>query len=142
MKKLSFIVLGLLVLLTVGSIQAQESVTLTYMTSQGWVFDSEMALGEQFEEQTGIHIDYQVIPSDQYFNVLKTRLNSGEGPDLFGGQSGVSDLVLQYDVETNAVDLSDEPWASHFDPLVAAQATVNGKLYGLTLWATTATTIA
>jgi raffinose/stachyose/melibiose transport system substrate-binding protein len=67
-------------------------------------------------------------------------LNSGEGPDIFGGQSGVSDLVLQYDVETNAVDLSDEAWASHFDPLVAAQATVNDKLYGLTLWATTATT--
>jgi raffinose/stachyose/melibiose transport system substrate-binding protein len=97
-------------------------------------------LGEQFEAQTGIHVDYQIIPADQYFTVLKTRLNSGEGPDIFGGQSGVSDLVLQYDVETNAVDLSNEPWAAHFDPLVAEQATVNGKLYGLTLWATTATT--
>jgi raffinose/stachyose/melibiose transport system substrate-binding protein len=132
----------LMISVVLGSvaIHAQENVTLTYMTSQGWIFDSEMALGQQFEEQTGIHIDYQVIPADQYFTVLKTRLNSGEGPDIFGGQSGVSDLVLQYDVERNAVDLSDEPWASHFDPLVAAQATVNGKLYGLTLWATTATT--
>ncbi len=140
MKKLTIILLGLLMVLAVGGVQAQEPVTLTYMASQGWVFDSEIALGEQFEEQTGIHIDYQIIPSDQYFTVLKTRLNSGEGPDIFGGQSGVSDLVLQYDVEKNAVDLSNEPWASHFDPLVAAQATVNGKLYGLTLWATTATT--
>jgi raffinose/stachyose/melibiose transport system substrate-binding protein len=140
MKKLTLIILALLVLLAVGSVQAQESVTLTYMTSQGWVFDSEMALGQQFEEQTGIHIDYQVIPADQYFTVLRTRLNSGEAPDIFGGQSGVSDLVLQYDVERNAVDLSAEPWASQLDPLVAAQSTVNGSLYGLTLWATTATT--
>jgi raffinose/stachyose/melibiose transport system substrate-binding protein len=142
MKKFILIAVLIMSLSALGSvaIHAQENITLTYMTSQGWLFDSEMALGEQFEEQTGIHIDYQVIPSDQYFTVLKTRLNSGEGPDIFGGQSGVSDLVLQYDVERNAVDLSAEPWASHFDPLVAAQATVNDKLYGLTLWATTATT--
>lgn len=142
MKKHLLIVVLMMSILMLGSVatHAQEPVTLTYMASQGWVFDSEMALGQQFEEQTGIHIDYQIIPSDQYFTVLKTRLNSGEAPDIFGGQSGVSDLVIQYDVEKNAVDLSDEPWASHFDPLVAAQATVNGKLYGLTLWATTATT--
>ncbi|MEZ4672513.1 MAG: ABC transporter substrate-binding protein [Anaerolineae bacterium] len=142
MKKLILIAVLLMTIATLSGIPvlAQSNVTLTYMASQGWIFDSEIALGEKFEEQTGIHVDYQIIPADQYFTVLKTRLNSGEGPDIFGGQSGVSDLVLQYDVETNAVDLSGESWASHFDPLVAEQATVNGKLYGLTLWATTATT--
>ena len=142
MKKHILIAILLMVVVVLGSVvvQAQDNITLTYVTSQGWVFDAEQELGAKFEEQTGIHIDYQIIPSDQYFNLLKTKLNSGEGPDIFGGQSGVSDLVVQYDVENNAVDLSAEPWASSFDPLVAAQATVNGKLYGMTLWATTATT--
>ena len=98
--------------------------------------DAEQALAKKFEDQTGIKIDFQIIPSDQYFNVLKTKLNSGEAPDIFGGQSGVSDLKLQYDVEKNAVDLSAEPWAKLEDPLVAAQSTVNGKLYGLTFWDT------
>ena len=141
MKKYTMLAVLVMTIAVLGgvTIHAQETVTLTYMASQGWVFDSEMALGQQFEELTGIHIDYQIIPSDQYFTVLRTRLNSGEGPDIFGGQSGVSDLVLQYDVERNAVDLSNEPWASSLDPLVAAQSTVDGKLYGLTLWATTAT---
>ncbi len=120
--------------------QAQAKVTLSYLVSAGWVFDSEQALGKQFEQQTGIAIDYQVVPSDQFFNVLKTKLNSGGGPDIFGGQSGVTDLKLQYNVEKYAVDLSAEPWASQEDKLVSAQSTVNGKLYGLTLWATTATT--
>ena len=69
--------------------------------------DAEQALAKQFAQQTGITIDFQVIPSDQYFNVLKTKLNSGEGPDIFGGQSGKTDLVVNYDVEKNAVDLSD-----------------------------------
>jgi raffinose/stachyose/melibiose transport system substrate-binding protein len=118
---------------------AKSNVTLTYMASQDWVMDSEQALGKKFEEQTGIHIDYQIVPSDQYFNVLKTKLNSGEAPDIFGGQSGVTDLKLQYDVEKNAVDLSAEPWAKLEDPLVAAQSTLNGKLYGLTYWDTLGT---
>jgi raffinose/stachyose/melibiose transport system substrate-binding protein len=115
---------------------AKSNITLTYMASQDWIFDAEQALGKKFEEQTGIHIDYQIIPSDQYFNVLQAKLNSGEGPDIFGGQSGVTDLKLQYNVEKNAVDLSAEPWAKQEDPLVAAQSTVDGKLYGLTYWDT------
>jgi raffinose/stachyose/melibiose transport system substrate-binding protein len=143
MKKL--ILIAVLVMAVAGlsgvPTHAQAKVTLTYLVSQGWVFPAEQdVLAKKFEEQTGIAIDYQVVPSDQYFNVLKTKLNSGEGPDIFGGQSGVTDLKLQYNVEKNAVDLSAEPWAKLQDPLVSAQATVNGKLYGLTLWATTATT--
>ena len=117
-----------------------EPVTLSYLVSQGWAPDAEMALAKQFEQKTGIKIDYQVIPSDQYFNVLKTKLNSGEGPDLFGGQSGKTDLVVNYDVEKNAVDLSDEPWTKTEDPQVLDQSTVNGKVYGQTVWNTLGTT--
>jgi raffinose/stachyose/melibiose transport system substrate-binding protein len=113
---------------------AQNPVTLTYMTSQGWVLDAHTALYEKFREETGITIDAQIVPADQYYNVLKTKLNSGEATDIFGGQSGVNTLVVDLNVEKNAVDLSGEPWASKMDPLVASQATVNGKLYGLTYW--------
>lgn len=140
MKKLIVIVLGMFVLLTVGSLQAQEAVTLTYMASQGWVADAEIELGAQFEEETGIHVDYQIVPADQYFTLLQTRLNTGEATDIFGGQSGVTDLVVNYNVEANAVDLSDEAWVAGMDPLVVAQATVNGKVYGLTVWDVTGTT--
>ena len=141
MKKLTLmVVLGLLTLLAMGSLQAQDSVTLTYMASQGWVSDAEMELGAQFEEETGIHVDYQIVPSDQYFTVLQTRLNTGEGTDIFGGQSGVTDLIVNYNVEVNAVDLTDQPWVERMDPLVLAQATVNDKVYGLTLWDVTGTT--
>jgi raffinose/stachyose/melibiose transport system substrate-binding protein len=118
---------------------AKSNVTLTYMASQDWIMDAEQELAKKFEEQTGIHIDFQIIPSDQYFNVLQTKLNSGEATDIFGGQSGVTDLKLNYNVEKNAVDLSGEPWAKQEDPLVAAQSTVNGKLYGLTYWDTLGT---
>lgn len=115
-------------------------VTLSYLVSQGWAPDAEQELAKKFEEQTGIKIDYQVVPSDQYFSLLKTKLNSGEGPDLFGGQSGKTDLVVNYDVEKNAVDLSDQPWVQTEDPQVLDQSTVNGKVYGQTVWNTLGTT--
>lgn len=44
-----------------------------------------------------------------------TKLNSGEGPDIFGGQAGAFDIVSQYNVEENAVDLSDQPWVETYD---------------------------
>jgi raffinose/stachyose/melibiose transport system substrate-binding protein len=118
----------------------QAPVTLSYLVSQGWAPDAEQALAKQFEEQTGIKIDYQIVPSDQYFSLLKTKLNSGEGPDLFGGQSGKTDLVVNYDVEKNAVDLSDQPWVQTEDSQVLDQSTVNGKVYGQTVWNTLGTT--
>jgi raffinose/stachyose/melibiose transport system substrate-binding protein len=140
-KTLASAALATVALATLGgvAVYAQDKVTLTYLASQGWVYDAEQTLGKKFEEQTGIAIDYQIVPADQYFNLLRTKLNSGEAPDLFGGQSGVTDLKLQYNVEKNAVDLSNEPWASKLDPLVAAQSTVNGKLYGMTYWDTVGT---
>ncbi len=82
------------------------------MASQDWIKPAEQELAKKFEAETGIHVDYQIIPSDQYFNVLKTKLNAGEATDIFGGQSGKSDLKLQYDVENNAVDLTGEEWTT------------------------------
>ncbi len=117
---------------------AKSDITLTYMASQGWIKDAELELAKKFEEETGIHIDYQIIPADQYFSVLKTKLNSGEATDLFGGQSGKTDLQVQYDVEKNAVDLSGEEWTARHDPLSLDMVSLNGKVYGAEIWDTIA----
>lgn len=111
-----------------------EKITLTHMASQGWIKDAELELAKKFEEQTGIHVDYQIIPADQYFSVLKTKLNSGEATDIFGGQSGKTDLKVQYDVEKNAVDLTGEEWTTRHDPLALDQVSLNGKVYGAEIW--------
>lgn len=117
--------------------KAPEPVTITYIASQNWVLKTEMELGKKFEAQTGIHVDYQIIPSDQYFNVLQTKLEAGgEGIDIFGGQSGKTDIALQLNVEKNAVPLTDEEWVKRMNPLSTEQVTLNGKVYGLTIWDT------
>jgi raffinose/stachyose/melibiose transport system substrate-binding protein len=113
---------------------AKQSITLSLLASQDWIRPAEQDLAKKFEAQTGIHIDYQIIPSANYFQVLNTKLNSGEGPDIFMGQSGVSDLKVTLNVEVNAVDLSGEEWVTREDPGALAQTTLNGKVYGQEIW--------
>ena len=110
------------------------NVTLEVMASQDWIKSSEQVLAGRFEEQTGIHLDFQIVPSAQYYNVLTTKLQSGQGVDLFLGQAGVSDMTTTYNAPTNAVDLSNESWVKSLDPVVADQSTVNKKLYGAEVW--------
>ncbi len=109
---------------------AKQDITITYMVSQDQLQDAEIALGDKFTAETGIKVDYQVIPSDQYVNLLSTKINAGECADIYSSQGGQFDIVSQLNVEKNAVDLSGESWASTVDPLAAAELSVNGKLYG------------
>jgi len=109
---------------------ADSDVTITFMASQDWIQDAELELGEKFTAETGIKVDYQIVPSDQYESLLMTKLNSGECTDIFGGQSSQFSIVSQFDVEKNAVDLSNESWAGNVDPAAAAELSAGGKLYG------------
>ena len=112
--------------------EAKKDVTLTFMTSVGWAPDAEIELMEKFTEETGIKIDHQAIPNDQYFNLLTSRINAGECTDLFGMMGGRFDIVSQIDVEKNAVPLSDEEWASRMEDTAKAELSANGVLYGQT----------
>src|SRR5512145_316130 len=115
----------------------EPGTTITYIASQDWIKDSEMELAKQFEAETGVHVDFQIIPSDQYFNVLETKLEAGgEGIDIFGGQSGKTDIKLQLNVEKNAVPLTDEEWVKRMNPLSVEQVSLDGVTYGLTVWDT------
>jgi raffinose/stachyose/melibiose transport system substrate-binding protein len=122
---------------TATTATAVEPVTITYLASQNWVLDSERELATKFEAESGVHVDYQIIPADQYFSVLQTKLEAGgEGIDIFGGQSGKTDIQLQLGVEKNAVPLTDEEWVQRMDPLSTEQISLNGTVYGQTIWDT------
>lgn len=108
----------------------KQDITISFMASQDWIQDAELDLAKKFTEETGIKIDYQIVPSDQYPSLLMTKLNTGECTDIFGGQSGKFDIQTQYNVEKNAMDLTGESWAKNLDPLAAAELSVNGVLYG------------
>ena len=131
MKSLSFALLaGTMAAAISMTAAADDDITLTFMASQDWIQDAEMELGAKFTEETGIKVDYQIVPSDQYESLLMTKLNTGECTDLFGGQSSQFSIVNQFHVEENAVDLSDEAWAQNVEPAAAFELSVDGKLYG------------
>ncbi len=100
------------------------------MASQDWIQDAEMELGKKFTEETGINVDYQIIPSDQYESLLMTKLNSGECTDIFCTQSGRFDIVNTYRVAENALPLSGESWSGNVEKEAAAELSVDGVLYG------------
>src|SRR4030065_1288122 len=115
----------------------EPGTTISYLASQDWIKDAEIELAEMFEAETGVPVDFQIIPSDQYFNVLETKLETGgEGIDIFGGQSGKTDIQLQLNVEKNAVPLTDEEWVQRMNPLSVEQISLDGVTYGLTIWDT------
>ncbi len=107
-----------------------SDVVLTLMASQDWIQDAEIELGQKFTEETGITVDYQIIPSDQYDSLVMTKLNTGEVTDIYCKQSGRFDIVDILNVQKNAMDLSGESWAANVEALAAAELSVEGKLYG------------
>ena len=56
-----------------SSDSSKGGTTLSILASQDWIYDAEMELGKQFEEENGIKVDYQIVPSDQYYNLLMTK---------------------------------------------------------------------
>ena len=136
-KLLAALLCGTAAIGAVSTCALAADTTITLLASQDWVYDAEMELGEKFEEETGIHVDYQIIPADQYYSVLMTKINSGECADIFGGQSGRFDIVTQYNVEENALPLNDEEWVSYYDEYAKAETSVGDNVYGMIYFDTT-----
>ena len=123
---------------TAASSQASgkvEGVTLTYVVSQNWVNKGSTVdddLNKKFEEETGIKIDMQVIPDDKYVNVLKTKLSTGEVPDMFMVSGGVG--AQKFMPEKYFADLSNEAWVSRYAEYAKQGTTIDGKIMGLMRW--------
>lgn len=112
-----------------------DGVTLTYVVSQNWVNKGTTVdddLNKKFEEETGIKIDMQVIPDDQYVNVLKTKLSTGEVPDMFMVSGGVGSAKFM--PEKYFADLSNEEWVSRYAEYAKQGTTIDGKIMGLMRW--------
>jgi len=63
----------------------------------------------------------------------------GTNEDTFildANDDAATDIDLQLNVEENAVPLTDEEWVSRMDPLSTEQVSLDGEVYGLTIWDT------
>ncbi|WP_340004813.1 ABC transporter substrate-binding protein [Paenibacillus sp. FSL K6-0276] len=113
----------------------KKNVTLTFVSSQNWMnkgskVDSELI--EAFTKETGINVDLQVVPDDQYTNVLKTKMASGEVPDIFMVGAGAG--AQKYLPEKYFADLSNEEWVGRYAPYAKTGTTINDKVSGFMTW--------
>ncbi|MTI62018.1 MAG: carbohydrate ABC transporter substrate-binding protein [Firmicutes bacterium] len=136
MKKIVLLVLAVSVLIFIvaGAVVQAKAVTLRIMAPQDHVRPVEEELAEKFTDETGIEIDFQIVPSDQYDNLLATKLNAGEAADIFYTQGGHLNIGPRYNPEKNCVDLSGQDWVERMEPLARESVSLNGKVYGTIIW--------
>lgn len=109
---------------------------LTILTSEEWVTDAEIIKSKKFTEQSGITVEYEVIPANQYQEELLKRLKNNRCSDIFLVQSGFA-IKTTYKVQDRCVDLSEESWVDIYDELSKEQTSVDGINYGMTYYDTT-----
>lgn len=129
MKKIALLLALILVLGTIPAFA--EGTTIVVAASQNWIKDIDRELAEEFTTETGIAIDFQLSPDDQYQTIIKSKLNTGEGPDIFMSYSGGK--LRDFNPETNMVDLSGEPWVGNLKEWAKSGSSYNGVLYAQNL---------
>lgn len=113
----------------------KSNVTLSYAASRTWVnrnSNIDDDLNKQFQEETGIQIDFQISPDDQYTNVLQTKLSTGEIPDIFMASSGLGILPLK--PEKYFADLSEEEWVERYVDYAKRITLFEDKTVGFMTW--------
>jgi raffinose/stachyose/melibiose transport system substrate-binding protein len=127
------LIVALALVFGAGALSAQSGATLEVITNQGWLHPSgiDKTLAEQFTKESGINVDFQVIPQDQYVSLLKVKLAAGEGADVF--YYGVADLK-KFNPDKNMADLSGEAWTKDLRDWARKATTFNGKVVSLNTW--------
>ena len=123
-KKLSiWTILSLFIMLTIGSVQAQDRVQIRWFVGLGTGTNANQIEGQQAivddfnAEQDEIELVLEVVENAQAYDVLATQIAAGNAPDIVGpmgirGREGFggSWLDLQPLIDDEGYDLSD------FDP--------------------------
>lgn len=77
-------------------LRAYEGTTLTVAHNQGeYIWDSFYAIGDAFEEKTGIKIEWQEIASSDYDTWCTAQFSGGQEPDILWTLAGAKDYFDQ-----------------------------------------------
>ncbi|MCD9021453.1 ABC transporter substrate-binding protein [Cohnella silvisoli] len=77
----------------------KDPVTITFSTFNGWGNNESIKLAlKKYEEATGNKVEVQLYPDDQFVNLMKAKLATGDVPDilsLFNDQSSIPTDTLE-----------------------------------------------
>lgn len=108
-----------------------EKVTLTHLT---WrvadVGDAFTVFTKKYQEENpNATIEVVNIASDQYYNTLKTRLLSGDPPDIFTTAPGAQ--MVEQAKNGYILDITNEPMLQNVMPGQVESTKIDGKVYGI-----------
>ena len=110
----------------------KSDVTLTHINTKVDSRDFFVQFFEDFESETGIKIEYDVMAAAQYGSVITTRLSSGDAPDTFQVFPGVGNAgIVTYAEQGFTLDLTGESFLDNILPGVLEALAVDGKQYAL-----------
>lgn len=89
-------------------------------------------LAEDYEKETGIKIEFQIVPDAQWRELLKVKLNGGEAPDIFCADADPFSLYDRIRPDINCVDVTNEEFTGRMDKSVLPGISSDGKVYGIT----------
>ncbi|MCH4040355.1 MAG: ABC transporter substrate-binding protein [Eubacteriales bacterium] len=112
---------------------SKAKVTLTFGSHQSGLPSSGIVqdLAKEYEKETGVHIDFQISPDDQWRDLIKAKMDSGEAPDIMCVDSPIN-LESSLPMDKYSVDLSDQEWVSRMNDGAKNAVSVDGKTYGIT----------
>lgn len=106
--------------------QQSKKTSLSFMLNSPELTEAYKDAFVQYEKETGVHIDADILQND-YQTVLKTRLNSGDIPDLFI-TSAYNDNKVYRDYDYN---LDKEALLKNVQPAILSSVTLDGHVTGL-----------
>jgi len=135
MRKMRSLCVASALLLAAAFAGAQDkAVTLTFGTHQSGLPTSGIVqkLGVDFEKETGIKIDFQVVPDAQWRDLLKAKIQAGEAPDIFCADADPLSLYDRVRPDANCIDLTKQEFVKRMDPSVLPAISYQKKVYGIT----------
>lgn len=93
-----------------------KGVTLTFGSHQSGLPTSGIVqdLAKEFEEETGIKVDFQISPDAQWRDLIKVKLDSGEAPDIICVDTPIG-LASSIHMDQYCVELTDQDWTSRME---------------------------
>jgi raffinose/stachyose/melibiose transport system substrate-binding protein len=85
-----------------------KEVTVSLLTSQAKYKEAYKKIAQKLKDEEKITLDIQVVPDDQYYNLVKTKIATKEVPDIL--MNNAPSEYITVDAPKNMVDLSNEPW--------------------------------
>lgn len=106
-----------------------EAIKISILTSQGSYRDVFVSMSEKMEELYGYDIEWQVLPDDQYYVLVKSKVATGEVPDIIEYNTPSNNIELN--AHEKVVPLDDQPWVERLVNPDLLKDPDDGKIYAM-----------